>query len=81
VPVEDKLITWLQGLDSEKPLLDPAKMPTFEVGEAVRIEDGPFQGFLGTVLSCDGYSTELLVEIFGRTTKVTIERYKLAGGA
>ena len=78
VPVDDKLISWLKNLDAEKPLLDPAKMPTFEVGQLVRIEDGPFQSFPGVVDACDGYTTQLRVQIFGRETKLTIERYKLA---
>jgi len=81
VPVDDKLIAWLMALDAEKPLLDAAKMPIFAVGQVVRIEDGPFQGFPATVLACDGYTTELLVTIFGRSTKVTIERYRIAGAA
>ncbi|MBU0974452.1 transcription termination/antitermination protein NusG [Patescibacteria group bacterium] len=44
-------------------------------GEAVRITDGPFNDFLGTVNSIDEEKgqVEILVNIFGRETPVTLD--------
>jgi len=44
-------------------------------GEAVRITDGPFNDFLGTVNSIDEEKgqVEVLVNIFGRETPVTLD--------
>ncbi len=53
----------------------PKYKATFTVGEAVKIVDGPFSEFLGTVDSIDNEKgkVKVLVSIFGRETPVELD--------
>lgn len=53
----------------------PQYKADYTEGEAVRIVDGPFNDFLGTVKSIDEEKgqVEVLVNIFGRETPVTLD--------
>ena len=47
----------------------------FELGDTVKVIDGPLEGFLGTVDEIDpeGNSVRLIVSMFGRETPIDLE--------
>lgn len=58
----------------------PKYKATFTIGEAVKIVDGPFSEFLGTVDSIDNEKgkVKVLVSIFGRETPVELDFLQVA---
>ena len=57
-----------------KPKLD------FEEGESVRVKEGPFADFLGTIaeINADHMKLKVLVNIFGRETLVEMDFSQVA---
>lgn len=57
----------------------PVPKVTFEVGESVRIKDGPFMDFTGTVeeVLVDKGKLKVNVSIFGRATPVELEFWQI----
>ena len=55
--------------------MNPTQKLTFEVGESVRVIDGPFKDFSGSVQEINYEKNKLRVEvvIFGRDTPVELE--------
>ncbi len=71
-PISDKEVEAIQKfMDMEEPLYKAS----FSVGEAVKIVDGPFADFLGTIDNIDEARGKLrvLVSIFGRETPVELD--------
>lgn len=71
-PISDKEVEAIQKfMKTEEPLYKTA----FTVGEAVKIVDGPFADFLGTIDNIDEAKGKLkvLVSIFGRETPVELD--------
>ncbi len=78
VPLEDSevqaIIEVVRGeRERPKPQLD------FEVGERVRINEGPFANFLGTIEEINGERSvvKVMVEIFERQTTVEVEFWQV----
>jgi len=73
---ETEVTTILKFMEQEAPKYKAA----FSVGEAVKIVDGPFADFLGSIDSIDEEKGKLkvLVSIFGRETPVELDFLQVA---
>lgn len=76
-PISEKEVEAIQKfMQQEEPLYKTA----FSTGEAVKITDGPFADFLGTINEIDETKGKLkvLVSIFGRETPVELDFLQVA---
>ncbi len=74
MPVPQKEVDRIRGV-MEEGEARPRPSITFEIGETVRVTDGPFASFSGIVEDVDEAATRLkvAVSIFGRATPVELE--------
>lgn len=74
LPVSEKEVQRILG-EAEEAVDRPRPTITFEVGEQVRVNDGPFQSFEGSVEEVDEENgrVKVMVSIFGRATPVDLE--------
>lgn len=72
IPLPEKEVKTIQKIMKSKA---PKYKAAFSVGEAVKIIEGPFADFLGTVESIDEKkgNVRVLVSIFGRETPVELD--------
>jgi transcriptional antiterminator NusG len=73
-PIKDKEVEIiLQRMDDSK--VNPTQKMTFEVGESIRVIDGPFKDFAGMVeeINYEKSKLRVFVVIFGRATPVELE--------
>jgi transcription termination/antitermination protein NusG len=71
-PISEKEVDAIQKFMKQE---EPSYKVAFSVGEAVKITDGPFSEFLGTIDNIDEARGKLkvLVSIFGRETPVELD--------
>ena len=76
-PIRDDEVDAIVAFVGQK---DPIYKAQFSVGEAVKITDGPFSDFLGTIESIDEAKgkVKVLVSIFGRETPVELDFLQVA---
>jgi len=74
LPVSEKEVQRILG-EAEEAADRPMPTVNFEIGEQVRVNDGPFQSFEGSVEEVDVETGRLkvMVSIFGRATPVDLE--------
>jgi transcriptional antiterminator NusG len=73
-PIKDKEVEIiLQRMDESK--TNPTQKLTFEKGESIRVIDGPFKEFSGTIedINYEKNKLKVSVVIFGRATPVELE--------
>lgn len=76
-PLDEKEVNTIQKFSE---LEAPTYKASFTLGEAVRIVDGPFAEFLGTVdeINEEKGKVKVLVSIFGRETPVELDFLQVA---
>ncbi|MEL6362034.1 MAG: transcription termination/antitermination protein NusG [Pseudomonadota bacterium] len=74
LPVSQKEVDQIRGV-MEDSVERPKSTITFEIGESVRVTDGPFASFSGVVEGVDeeNQRVKVAVSIFGRATPVELE--------
>lgn len=74
---EDEIATILKQAEEAKEKLTPKVL--FEKGEAIRVTDGPFTNFNGTVEEANSAKGKIkvMISIFGRATPVELEAWQV----
>ena len=82
MPVSQKEVDRIRGVVTDA-IERPRSTITFEIGENVRVVDGPFASFSGVVedVDEDQQRVKVAVSIFGRATPVELEFTQVEKGA
>ena len=74
VPIRDEEVARILGTQDENAVSAAETEVNFELGESVKITDGPFAGFSGTVdeILEDRSKVKVIVVIFGRKTQLEL---------
>ncbi len=83
MPMRDEEVNAMLRRSSEGGEVQPRNLIRFDIGEKVKVTDGPFEGFDGMVEEVDEGSNRLKVSvsIFGRATPVELEFTQVSKGA
>ncbi|MCL4069034.1 transcription termination/antitermination protein NusG [Pseudomonas sp. GX19020] len=75
MPMRDAEVAGMQSNSAQKGEVAPRNLIRFDIGEKVKVTDGPFDGFEGMVEEVDEAESRLKVSvsIFGRATPVELE--------
>lgn len=79
IPMEEDEINRMLGLEDSKDV-EPSKVKIdFAQGESVKIKDGTFESFEGSIEAIDEEhgKVTVLIEIFGRSTPVELEYWQV----
>lgn len=78
VPISDAEVKKILG-QMEEGMVNPRPKFEFSTGEQVKVIDGPFSNFTGTVedVNPDKGKLKVLVSIFGRSTPVELEFFQV----
>ena len=74
VPIRDEEVQRILGVQDENADSAAETVVNYEIGESVKITDGPFSGFSGTVdeILEDRSKVKVIVVIFGRKTQLEL---------
>ena len=80
MPMRDDEVNMMLNRTSDGAPAEPRNLIRFDVGEQVKVTDGPFEGFAGMVEEIDEISQRIkvTVSIFGRPTPVELEFTQVA---
>ena len=83
MPMRDAEVNAMLNRSVEGGVAEPRNLIRFDIGEKVKVTDGPFEGFDGMVEEVDEAHSRLKVSvsIFGRATPVELEYTQVTKGA
>lgn len=79
LPMQEHEIARMLGLETAKTEEQPKIKINFKTGDRVKIKEGTFESFEGTIESIDEAKgrVTVLIEIFGRSTPVELEYWEI----
>ena len=79
IPMSDEEINRMLRRESTKEVAPTTVKIDFSIGETVKIKEGPFENFEGSIEAIDEASGRItvLVEIFGRSTPTELEYWQV----
>ncbi|MCL4111583.1 UNVERIFIED_CONTAM: hypothetical protein GTU68_033523 [Idotea baltica] len=79
IPMQEHEIARMLGAEEEEEEAAPRIKIEFKAGDIVKIKEGTFEGFEGSIEEVDESSgkVSILIEIFGRSTPVELEHWQV----